>query len=38
MSKKIKIALVDDHAVVRAGVKRLLEQEDLFEEIGRAHV
>ena len=36
MSKKIKIVLVDDHAVVRAGVKRLLEQEDLFEVIGEA--
>ena len=36
MSKKIKIVLVDDHAVVRAGVKRLLEQEDLFEVTGEA--
>ena len=36
MNKKIKIVLVDDHAVVRAGVKRLLEQEDLFEVIGEA--
>ena len=36
MSKKIKIVLVDDHAVVRAGVKRLLEQKDLFEIIGEA--
>jgi len=36
MSKKIKIILVDDHAVVRAGVKRLLEQEPLFDVIGEA--
>ena len=36
MSKKITIVLVDDHAVVRAGVKRLLEQEPLFEVIGEA--
>ena len=27
---------MDDHAVVRAGVKRLLEQEPLFEVIGEA--
>jgi len=33
MSKKIKIILVDDHAVVRAGVKRLLEQEPIFDVI-----
>ena len=36
MNKKIKIVLVDDHAVVRAGVKRLLEQEPLFGVIGEA--
>ena len=36
MNKKIKIVLVDDHAVVRAGVKRLLEQEALFDVIGEA--
>jgi len=36
MSKKITIVLVDDHAVVRAGVKRLLEQESIFEVIGEA--
>ena len=36
MNKKLKIVLVDDHAVVRAGVKRLLEQEDLFEVTGEA--
>ncbi len=34
MSKKVTIVLVDDHAVVRAGVRRLLEQEALFEVIG----
>ena len=28
--------MVDDHAVVRAGVRRLLEQEPLFEVIGEA--
>ena len=47
MAKKITIVLVDDHAVVRAGVRRLLEQEPLFDmtgdivtgkQIGRAHV
>lgn len=36
MAKKTTIVLVDDHAVVRAGVKRLLEQELLFEVIGEA--
>ena len=36
MAKKITIVLVDDHAVVRAGVKRLLEQEPIFEVIGEA--
>ena len=36
MNKKIKIVLVDDHAVVRAGVKRLLEQEALFDVIVEA--
>jgi len=36
MSKKVSIVLVDDHAVVRAGVRRLLEQEALFEVIGEA--
>ena len=36
MAKKTTIALVDDHAVVRAGVRRLLEQEPLFEVIGEA--
>ena len=36
MAKKTTIVLVDDHAVVRAGVKRLLEQEPLFEVIGEA--
>jgi DNA-binding NarL/FixJ family response regulator len=36
MTKKTTIVLVDDHAVVRAGVKRLLEQEALFDVIGEA--
>jgi DNA-binding NarL/FixJ family response regulator len=36
MGKKTTIVLVDDHAVVRAGVRRLLEQEPLFEVIGEA--
>jgi DNA-binding NarL/FixJ family response regulator len=36
MPKKVTIVLVDDHAVVRAGVRRLLEQEPLFEVIGEA--
>ena len=36
MSQKVTIILVDDHAVVRAGVRRLLEQETLFEVIGEA--
>ena len=36
MAKKTTIVLVDDHAVVRAGVRRLLEQEPLFEMIGEA--
>ena len=36
MAKKTTIVLIDDHAVVRAGVRRLLEQESLFELIGEA--
>ena len=36
MSKKVTIVLVDDHTVVRAGVRRLLEQEALFDVIGEA--
>jgi two-component system, NarL family, invasion response regulator UvrY len=36
MTKKVNIVLVDDHAVVRAGVKRLLEQETSFDVIGEA--
>jgi DNA-binding NarL/FixJ family response regulator len=36
MSKKVTIVLVDDHTLVRAGVRRLLEQEALFEVIGEA--
>jgi two-component system, NarL family, invasion response regulator UvrY len=36
MAKKTTIVLVDDHAVVRAGVRRLLDQEPLFEVIGEA--
>lgn len=36
MNKKVNIVLVDDHAVVRAGVKRLLEQETSFDVIGEA--
>ncbi len=36
MSQKVTIVLVDDHAVVRAGVRRLLEQETLFDVIGEA--
>jgi two-component system, NarL family, invasion response regulator UvrY len=36
MAKKTTIVLVDDHTVVRAGVRRLLEQEPLFEVIGEA--
>ena len=36
MAKKTTIVLVDDLAVVRAGVRRLLEQEPLFEVIGEA--
>lgn len=36
MTKKVNIVLVDDHAVVRAGVKRLLEQDTSFDVIGEA--
>ena len=36
MAIKTTIVLVDDHTVVRAGVRRLLEQEPLFEVIGEA--
>lgn len=30
MTNEVKIMLVDDHAVVRAGVRRLIEQDDRF--------
>ena len=36
MAKKTTIVLVDDHAVVRAGVRRLLEQESLFDVMAEA--
>lgn len=36
MSSKIKIILADDHAVVRKGLKMLLEEEELIEIIGEA--
>ena len=36
MAKKTTIVLVDDHAVVRAGVRRLLEQEPLFYVFGKS--
>ena len=32
----IRIMLVDDHAVVRAGIKRLLEQESRFSVVAEA--
>lgn len=34
--KKTKILIVDDHAILRAGLKMLLEKEDDFEIIGEA--
>jgi two-component system, NarL family, invasion response regulator UvrY len=36
MNKVIKIMLVDDHAVVRAGVRRLLEQDERFLVVAEA--
>jgi len=36
MSKRIKIILVDDHNIVRQGVKLILEGEEGFEVIGEA--
>ena len=36
MSEPIKIMLVDDHAVLRSGVRLLLEREEGFEPVGEA--
>ena len=34
---KMRIVLVDDHEVVRLGLKVLLEQSDHFEVVGEAN-
>ena len=36
MSRKIRIVLIDDHEVVRAGFKMLIATNDLFEVVGEA--
>ena len=33
-----RILLLDDHAVVRAGYRQLIDAEPDMQEIGRAHV
>lgn len=38
MTRKTTVLLVDDHAVVREGYRRLLEGTPDIVEIGRAHV
>jgi NarL family two-component system response regulator LiaR len=37
MSKSIKIVLVDDHALIRQGIRNYLELEPDFEVVGEAH-
>ena len=32
----VRIAVVDDHAVVRGGIRRLLDEIDHFEVVGEA--
>ena len=34
--KKIKVAIVDDHALIREGIKKLLELEDAFDIVALA--
>ena len=34
--KKIKVAIVDDHALIREGIKKLLELEESFEIVALA--
>ena len=36
MSESIRVLIVDDHAVVRTGIKLLLDQEDDLEPVGEA--
>ena len=36
MDKKIRIVLADDHAVVRAGIRQFLEQDNAFEIVAEA--
>jgi len=36
MTQRIKVLIVDDHAVVRAGIKLLLSREDDIEPVGEA--
>ena len=35
--KRIKVLLVEDHNVVREGLRNLIELEDGFEVVGEAH-
>src|SRR3954470_17143142 len=36
MTKKIRVLLVDDHVLVRAGIRSLLEKMDIVEVAGEA--
>jgi DNA-binding NarL/FixJ family response regulator len=36
MSKRIRVLIVDDHAIVREGLRTLLDEEDEFEVVGEA--
>ena len=36
MTQPIKVLIVDDHAVVRAGIKLLLSREEDIEPVGEA--
>ena len=36
MENKLKVLLVDDHALVRRGFRRMLEDEPTFEVVGEA--
>ncbi len=36
MSETIRVLIVDDHAVVRSGLRKVLEAEDEIEVVGEA--
>ena len=36
MSDKMKVVIIDDHPLMRRGIKQLLELDDIFEVVGDA--